>query len=210
MKASHGREHEEYAADVVVHGAGRVPDIDDLDLAKGGVGWERRGVRVNEYLQSVSNPAVYAAGDCAASGNPPLTPVAGYEGRIVAANLLGGNQKKADYGAVPSVVFTIAPLASVGLDERSVRDRGLRLRTGQADMSTWYSSRRIGEKCAAYKILVEEDTDRILSAHLLGSHAEEHINLFALAIHKGLRASDLKETIYAYPTHSSNTQYFIP
>ncbi|MGH9406992.1 MAG: hypothetical protein ACRD3D_14315 [Terriglobia bacterium] len=59
-------------------------------------------------------------------------------------------------------------------------------------------------------MLVEEDTDHILGAHLLGSHAEEYINLFALAIHKGLRASDLKETIYSYPTHASNTQYLIP
>src|SRR5207247_9860377 len=57
-----------YEADLVVHGAGRVPEIDDLDLVRAGVDREARGVTVNEYLQSVSNPAVYAAGDAAASG----------------------------------------------------------------------------------------------------------------------------------------------
>jgi glutathione reductase (NADPH) len=185
VKASRGSQWKAYPADLVVHGAGRVPDIDDLDLANGGIERERHGVRVNEYLQSVSNPAVYAAGDCAASESPPLTPVAGYEGSVVAANLLAGNHRRAYYRAVPSVVFTIPPLASVGLDERSARNQGLPFRTRQGDMSSWYSSRRIGEKCAAYKVLVEETTDRILGAHLLGSHAEEHINLFALAIHKG-------------------------
>ncbi len=210
VKASCDGKSREYSTDLAIHGAGRVPNIDDLDLAKGGIERERNGVRVNEYLQSVSNPAVYAAGDCAASPNPPLTPVAGYEGSIVAANLLEGNHRKAIYGAVPSVVFTIPPLASVGLDERAARSKGLRFRTGQGDMSSWHSSRRIGETCAAYKVLVEEETDRVLGAHLLGSDAEEHINVFALAIHQGLRASDLKETLYSYPTHSSNTQYLIP
>jgi glutathione reductase (NADPH) len=210
VKASQRGEEKQYAADLIVHGAGRVPELDGLDLVRGGVEHDQHGVKVSEHLQSTSNPAVYAAGDCAASGNPPLTPVAGYEGRIVASNLLRGNHLKADYGSVPSVVFTIPPLAAVGLNERTARDHGLRFRAAAGDMSSWYSSRRIGETCAAYKILVEEGTERILGAHLLGSHAEEHINLFALAIHKGIQASDLKETIYSYPTNASNTQYLIP
>jgi glutathione reductase (NADPH) len=210
VKTFNGREEKEYPADLVVHGAGRVPEIDEMDLAKGGVEYERQGVKVDEYLQSTSNPAVYAAGDCAASGNPPLTPVAGYEGRIVASNLLHGNHRKADYGSIPSVAFTIPPLAAVGLDERTARKLGLNFRVSAGDMSNWYASRRIAETCAAYKLLVEDGTDRILGAHLLGSHAEEHINLFALAIRQGLRASDLRDTIYAYPTHVSNTQYLFP
>src|SRR5439155_888089 len=74
--------------DLVVHGAGRVPDLDELSLDAAGVRYSRAGVEVNRYLQSVSNPMVYAAGDCAATDGPALTPVAGYEGRIVAANLL--------------------------------------------------------------------------------------------------------------------------
>ena len=57
-----------FEVDIVVHGAGRVPEIEDLDLEQGGVEHGKRGVRVNEYLPSVSNPAVYAAGDAADSG----------------------------------------------------------------------------------------------------------------------------------------------
>src|SRR5579875_2205084 len=134
VKTSNGKEEKEYPADLVVHGAGRVPEIDELDLARGGVEHERRGVRVNEFLQIVSNPAVYAAGDCAWTGNPPLTPVAGYEGRIVASNLLNGNHQKADYGSVPSVAFTIPPLAAVGLDERTARKQGRDFRVSTGDI----------------------------------------------------------------------------
>ena len=79
-----------------------------------------RGVAVNDFLQSVSNRAVYAAGDSAATAGLPLTPVAGYEGSIVAANILEGNRRKPDY-AGPTVVFSIPPLASVGLGVTAAR-----------------------------------------------------------------------------------------
>jgi len=136
--------------------------------------------------------------------------MAGYEGRVVAVNPVHGNQVRADYGAVPSVVFTIPPLAGVGLDERSAESEGLHFRIATGEMSARSSSRRIGEECSAYKVLVEEESERILGAPLLGSGAEEHTNPFALAIRKGLSASGLKETIDSYPTHSSNTKYMIP
>src|SRR6202047_2854557 len=69
-----------FQTEMVVHAAGRVPEINDLNLDAVGIEWEQRGVRVNEFLQSVSIPDVYAAGEPAASGAPPLAPVASYEG----------------------------------------------------------------------------------------------------------------------------------
>jgi glutathione reductase (NADPH) len=164
---------------------------------------------VNEYLQSVSNSAVYAAGDAAASGGPPLTPVAGYEGRIVAANLLEGNHIKASYLGVPTVAFTIPPLASVGLSELSAHERGLKFRTHHEITTSWYSSRRVAEDCSGFKLLIEDDTDRILGAHLLGPHAEEVINLFAFAIATNAGAADLRDAIFAYPTLSSDVRYML-
>jgi glutathione reductase (NADPH) len=70
--------------------------------------------------------------------------------------------------------------------------------------STWYSSRRVAEAYSGYKVLVEEDTDHILGAHILGSDAGEVINLFALAIRSGMRATDLQHMLFAYPTSGSN------
>jgi len=193
-----------FQTDMVVHAAGRVPEIKDLNLDAAGIEWEKRGVRVNEYLQSVSIPAVYAAGDAAATGGPPLAPVASYEGSIVAANLLKGNHQKPNYNGVPSVVFTIPPLAAVGLSERGASEGNFKFRVKKEMTSSWYSSRRVAETCSGYKVLVEEDTDRILGAHILGSEADEVINLFTLAIRSGIRATDLKHVLFAYPTNGSN------
>jgi glutathione reductase (NADPH) len=193
-----------FQSEMVVHAAGRVPEINDLNLDAAGIEWEKRGVRVSEFLQSVSNPAVYAAGDAAASGGAPLAPVASYEGQIVAANLLKGNHERANYLGVPSVVFTIPQLAAVGLSERGAHEQDLKFRVKKEMTSTWYSSRRVAETCSGYKVLVEEGTDRILGAHILGSEAGEVINLFALAIRSGMRATDLKHMLFAYPTSGSN------
>jgi glutathione reductase (NADPH) len=193
-----------FQTDMVVHAAGRVPEINDLNLDAAGIECEKRGVRVNEFLQSVSVPAVYAAGDAAASGGPPLAPVASYEGQIVAANLLKGNHRRPNYLGIPSVVFSIPPLAAVGLSEREAREQNLKFRVKHEMTSTWYSSRRVAESYSGYKVLVEEGTDRILGAHILGSEAGEVINLFALAIRSGMHATDLKHMLFAYPTSGSN------
>jgi glutathione reductase (NADPH) len=209
VRASTSGQEGTFEADMVVHAAGRVPEIDDLNLDAAGVEWNRGGVKVNEFLQSVSNPAVYAAGDAAASGGPPLTPVAGYEGVIVAANLLKGNHQKPNYFGIPTVVFTIPPLASVGLSEREAREEGLKFEVKKGMTSGWYSSRRVGETYSGFKVLVEEGTDRILGAHLLGGQAEEVINLFAVAIRSGMCASDLRHMLFAYPTQGSNLPYML-
>jgi len=198
-------------SNMVVHGAGREPNIHGLDLMEaGGVEYTHQGIMVNEYLQSVSNPAVYAACDVAANKGLPLTPVASYGGSIVANNLIKGNTLKSNYIGLPSVVFTIPPLVSVGLQEKEAKDQGLRFRIKHEDSSGWASSRRVGETCAAFKVLVEEDTNRILGAHILGPHAEEVINIFSIAIRLGLTTRDLNDPIlYTYPTNSSDILYML-
>src|SRR5918911_971407 len=197
-------------ADMVVHGAGREPNIDRLDLNAAGIDYTHRGITVNEYLQSVSNPAVYAAGDVAASRGLPLTPVASYDGDIVANNLIKGNSIKTNYTGLPSVVFTIPPLVSVGMLEKEAKEQGLRFKIKHEDTSGWASSRRVGETCAAFKVLIDEDTNRILGAHILGHHAEEVINIFSIAIRLGLTTNDINDPIlYTYPTNSSDILYML-
>ncbi len=198
-----------FETDMVVHAAGRVPEIEDMNLAAAGVEAGAKGVTVNDYLQSVSQPNVYAAGDAAASGGLPLTPVAGYEGKIVAANLLQGNHLQPDYRGIPTVAYTTPPVASVGLSEKAAHERGLKFKVNHSDTSGWYSSRRMAETCSGFKVLVEEESGFILGAHLLGPHAEETINFFALAIRSDISAAELKQTIFAYPTHASDLQYML-
>ena len=107
------------------------------------------------------------------------------------------------------MVFTLPPLARVGLLEQAARQQGLRFRMHHEDTSIWYSSRRVGESCSGFKLLIEEDTERILGAHLLGPQADEVINLFTIAIRTKLLAKDLKDVFFAYPTNGSDIEYML-
>jgi glutathione reductase (NADPH) len=194
--------------DLVVHAAGRAPALDALDLRAAAVSVKSGRLELNEYLQSVSNPAVYASGDAAQMG-PPLTPVSSHDAKIAAANMLEGNKLKPNYAGVPSVAFSVPPIAAVGLSEAEVRRQGLRFRVKSQKASDWYTARRVAETTYGFKVLVQEGTDRILGAHLVGPHVDEVINVFALAIGKGLTAEDLKTTIFAYPTGASDIGYMV-
>lgn len=195
-------------ADLVIHAAGRIPDLAELDLAAGTVGVENGQLQLNEFLQSETNPAVYAAGDSAQKG-PPLTPVAGHDARAVAGNLLEGNRHRPDYRGVPSVAFTVPPIAAVGLSEAAARREGIDVQIKSEKTSDWYTARRMGERVYGYKTLVERGSGRIVGAHLVGPQADEIINLFALAIRQGVTADEVKQTIFAYPSGASDVGYML-
>ncbi len=205
--ARRGEEHR-FETDLAVHSAGRVPELDDLDLETAGVKREKRGVAVNQFLQSVSNPAVYAGGDAAASG-PPLTPKADHDVGVLTTNLLEGNRRTPNYDGIASAVFSLPPLASAGLTEAAARGAGLTFRTSRQDTSGWFNTRRVGETTAGSKVLIEQGTDRIIGAHLLGPHADEVINLFAMAIRLRIPAGELKQVVYAYPTYGSDIRFML-
>jgi len=195
-------------ADLAVHTAGRVPNIDGLNLPAADVAVENGRLQLNDFLQSASNPVVYAAGDAAAQG-PPLTPVSSHEAKVVAGNLLEGNRHRADYRGVPSVAFTLPPIAAVGLSVAAARQHGRKPRVKAAKTGDWYTARRVSERVYGYKTLIDDDSGRILGAHIVGPHADEVINIFSLAIRHDLTADDLKTTMFAYPTGASDVGYML-
>lgn len=199
-----GDETDVFSADLVVHGAGRIPAVEQLDLAAAGIDATDAGISVNNHLQSVSNAAVYAAGDAADTEGAPLTPVAVFEGKVAASNMLKGNHVTPEYRGVPSVVFTIPELARVGILETEARETARNVRVAFNDTGGWYSNLRVGETCAASKVIIDPDTEEILGAHLLGPESAELINFFALAIKPGLKISDLKQMTAAYPSAGSD------
>ena len=191
-------------ADIAVHGAGRIPDIDALDLAAAGVEHSRRGIAVTEQLRSVSNPVVWAAGDAAALG-APLTPVAAAQGQVVAAGILGRHATYDD-GATPSVVFSDPPLARVGIDaERAADDDTLEVRA--YDMSGWFTQSRVGNTAAGARLVIDRATGAIKGAHLLGVGADEIINIFAVAIQFGITLDDLRSVTWSYPALAYDINY---
>lgn len=194
---------ETVVADLVIHAAGRMPALEELDLDAAGIETEDGRLKLNSFLQSTSNPAVYAAGDAAHAG-PPLTPVASHDATVVADNLLNGNQREPDYRGVPSVAFTLPPIAAVGLTEKQATERKLKYRTNCKRASDWFNARQAAQPVHGFKVLVDESTNTILGAHLVGPHADEVINLFALAIRNRLTATDLRKTMFAYPTGASD------
>ncbi len=206
--AHSGTQKLEFEADLVVHAAGRAPALARLELDVAGIETDNGRLKLNEYLQSTSNPSVYAAGDAAQVG-PPLTPVSSHDAKVAAANMLEGNHRKPDYAGVPSVAFTIPPIAAVGLSERVAREQGFKFRVNRQQASGWFTARQAAEPVYGSKVLIEDGSERILGAHLVGPHVDEVINIFALAIRKGLTADDLKATMFAYPTSASDIGYMV-
>jgi glutathione reductase (NADPH) len=203
-----GKRKDALSVDAAVAAVGRVPDLDDLHLEAGEVEYSSQGVVVNAFMQSVTNPAVYAVGDAAATPFA-LATTADMEAEVAAHNMVHGNSREADHVAVPSVAFSIPPLAGVGLSEEQAEKQGLDIVVNTDDATRWMSSRRIGQKHAAYKVILDKTTGRVLGAHLVGHGADEMINIFALAVKFNLTRTQLKSLLWAYPTHVSDIKYML-
>jgi glutathione reductase (NADPH) len=147
------------AAHRVVNGAGRIADVDSLDLAAGGVAFEREQIALDENLRSTSNAAVYACGDAVAT-SPQLSPIATYEGRVVGRNIVEGPKQVPDYASIPACVFTVPALASVGLTQAAAEEKGIAFRAEVNELRNWLSGRTYAEMAAWAKVLVDRQTDR--------------------------------------------------
>ncbi len=197
-------------AEMVFNTAGRVPSIDELDLEKGNVEFSRKGIVVNEYLQSPTNKSVYACGDVSASEGLPLTPLSSQEARVVAANLLNkNNPEKAHYPPQPTVVFTLPKLASVGLLEDEARKQGYDFKVKHKLATDWFNAKHINEKVYAYKTLIDNKTGQVIGAHLIGPEASEVINMFVMVMCGKLNCGDVKKMIFAYPTWGNDIKGMI-
>lgn len=198
-----------YKSTAVFNSAGRPPAIFDLELEKAGISFSKNGIVVNEYLQSPSNANVYAAGDAAESIGLPLTPIAVLEGHVVASNIIKGNQKKVNYPPMPSVVFTLPTMATIGLLEDEAKEKGYDINVNFEKVDNWFNARRLNVDEYAFKTIIDKNNNTILGAHLIGPHCEETINLFAMAIKTKMTISDLRTMIFSYPTMASDLTYML-
>lgn len=199
----HEGQTESLLADRVVNGAGRIPNVADLDLDAGTVAHEGLRISLDACLRSTSNPAVWVCGD-AVSGTAQLSPVATYEGQTVGRSIVEGRGIEPDYTALPNCVYTVPAMASVGLSEVEAEAQGLSVKVTKTDMRGWFSGKSYAESVAFAKTLVEEGSGRILGAHLVGHQGEELIHLFAMAMRYGITAKQMKEQLFAFPTFSSD------
>ncbi len=178
---------------------GRTPNIEQLDLAAGGVAATKAGVTVDDRLRT-TNKQVFAIGDVA--GGPQFTHVAGYHASVVIKNALFRLPAKVDYRALPRVTYTRPELAQVGLTEAEARAGGrtdLRILTWRfAD-----NDRAQTEKATAgIAKMVATKTGRVLGAGIVGPHAGELIQVWGLMIGRKVKLGALASQITAYPTLS--------
>ena len=204
FKSKTRSETQSFKTDMVVHGASRVPDIEDLFLEKAGVKIEKGAIIVDNHMRT-SNTCIYAGGDCALEGLQ-LTSVAKLQGEIAAANVLDENSVDADYTGIPSAVHTIPVIASVGISDSKYSNN---YKVIFLDRSSWQTTKMPGIEFAASKVILDEANDCIIGAHILGPHAEEAINIFAAVMRLGLKASDIQKMIFTYPTVFSDIPYML-
>jgi glutathione reductase (NADPH) len=200
-----------FEADLVVHGAGRVPEIERLKLERIGVNVTERGIRVNAQMQTTI-PNIFAVGDCAAT--PALARVADFEAHVAAENILAIRKDteliSVDYKAVPFVIFTYPQYGMVGKTEEALKREGISYRKSTAADVKWPTYRRVGIKHAGYKILIAEN-DTILGAHVVSDNPAGLINTFKQAIIDGTTVEKLyrQNIMSPYPSRESDIIYML-
>ncbi|MEM9116304.1 MAG: FAD-dependent oxidoreductase [Cyanobacteria bacterium P01_F01_bin.56] len=183
--------------DEILVAAGRVPNIETLNLQVAGVDVGKEGVLVNAKLQT-TNPKIYAAGDVI--GGYQFTHVAGYEGAVAMQNALIFPTKKADYRVIPWATFTEPELGRVGLTEEQARKRyGDDLMVLRHDFD--HVDRALAEGAGiGFAKFITRKNGEILGAHIVGPAAGELIHEVVLAMSYKLKIGALKSIIHVYPT----------
>lgn len=185
-------------AEYCIVAIGRRPVTDGLNLEATGVATNRGFVVVDEYLQT-NVPGIYAIGDV--TGKIQLAHVASAQG-LVAADNIAGRSKKMNYGIVPSCVYTEPEIASIGLTEAQVKDKGFSYKVGRFATAGNGRSMIMGETAGTVKIIVEEKTGELLGCHIMAPRATDMIGEIATAMRAEGTIEELCDTIHAHPTVS--------
>ncbi len=190
-------EHE-IAVDEILVSAGRSPNVDSLNLEAAGVEYDKKGIKVNQKLQT-TNPKIYGCGDVI--GGYQFTHVAGYEAVVALKNALFFPLSKVKYGVIPWATFTDPELARVGMTEQEAKkhygDDVYVLKQPFAGVDRAQAE----AATAGFSKIITRGNGEILGAHLVGPSAGELIHEIVLAMSNNLKVSALTG-IHVYPTLS--------
>lgn len=189
---------EKIVADQVLVATGRKPNTAGLGLENAGIDLGVKGeIRVDEYNRT-SCPSIYAVGDV--TDRVQLTPVAIREGHAFADTVFGNNPRTVEYDHIPSAVFSQPPLAAVGMTEEQARAQFPHVKVYSSDfrpMKNIFSDRA---ERGLYRMIVDEDSGRVLGLHLVGPDSPEIIQGAAIAIKAGLTKQDFDNTVALHPS----------
>jgi glutathione reductase (NADPH) len=199
-----GNNAEQLTADIVIHGAGRTPNVQNLGLDQTSIAYSKNGIKVDKNQQSISAPHIYAAGDCADDGKLPLTPLAGEAGSRVIKHMLEEKQQDAFQHVQPSVCYTMPGIASVGIHSEDAAKNPEDYTILDQDLSSFFTNKTTRLQEGYSKIILDKQKQTIVGAHLFSPYAEHLINLFTLAIELHADIQVLKSLLWAYPTAESD------
>lgn len=184
--------------DQIMFATGRLPNTHGLGLERVGVEINRRGaVVVDEYSRSTI-PNIYAIGDC--TDRLMLTPVAIAEGRAVAETLFHGNPMKPNHANVPSAVFSLPNVGTVGLTEKQARDQYGKIDVYKTTFRPLKHTLTGRDELTMMKLIVDQATDRVVGCHMVGAEAGEIIQGLSVAITCGATKAQFDATIGIHPT----------
>jgi pyruvate/2-oxoglutarate dehydrogenase complex dihydrolipoamide dehydrogenase (E3) component len=195
---------ESVTVDEILAGAGRAPNVEGLNLEGVGVEYDpKRGVKVNDYLQT-TNPQIYAAGDICMDWK--FTHAADAAARIVIKNTLfspfGLGRYKLSSLVMPWVTYTDPEIAHVGLSEQAAQAQGIAINTIQIPFSSVDRAIADGEAAGFVKIHHQRGSDTIVGATIVARHAGEMISEVTTAIVHNIGLSKLSSVIHPYPTQA--------
>ena len=185
--------------DCVFYATGRRPMLDDLGLENVDIQLDERGfIQVNERYET-STPSILALGDV--TGGMALTPVALAEGMAVARRLFKPEEyRPVDYQNIPTAVFSLPNVATVGLTEEQARAAGHTLKIFESRFRPMKLTLTDCQERSLMKLVVDAETDRVLGCHMVGGEAGEILQGIAIAIKAGATKRIFDETIGIHPT----------
>ena len=201
VKAETPEGEHSFEAEAVLVAAGRRPNTTSLGLYAAGVETDKRGGIVTDLHRRTTVPHIYAMGD--AVGGLQFTYISLDDFRIVKSAVLGdGSYTLENRGAVPYSVFLDPPFSRVGMSEKEALDAGYRIKTAKLSAGMIPKARVLEQPDGLLKAVVDEETGRILGAHLFCAESHEMINLVKLAMDARLPYTALRDMIFTHPTMS--------
>jgi mercuric reductase len=177
--------------------AGRVPNIEELELEKAGIERTKAGIKVDGHLRTTAE-GVWAAGDV--TGLAQFTPIAQYQARLAVEDMFTDRAPEADYTALPTAIFTDPELAGIGVTEDEAREAGLEFDVVKHPLPSVTRAQYTDSKRGLYKIIFETGSRRVVGVHVVNRAASEIVQGLALPLKLGVTVDDLASVHHTYPS----------
>ncbi len=181
----------------VLLAAGRVPNVEELELERAGIERTKSGIAVDGHLRTTAE-GIWAAGDV--TGLAQFTPIAQYQARLAVQDMFTDGAPEADYSALPTAIFTDPELGGVGMTEDEAREAGLDVDVVKHPLASVTRAQYTGSKRGLYKIVFETGSRRVLGVHVVNRAASEIVQGLALPLKLGATVDDLANVHHTYPS----------